>query len=150
MSLPGYTDLVCSSFDSSTQNTDGVPRGRRPGRPPVYKFDRPDNELSENERRLKDAILKRRTRQNRSYHRKKLLRELQSRQEVQETKPKLFSLPPLVHSRPQLLPLSAKRSLSNSKVLIDISNFVLQPTLLQTFRENDPNLMVKSPRNMHN
>lgn len=49
---------------------------RRPGRPPTYVFSKPDAELSENERRLKGSVIKRRLRQNRSYHRKKRLKEL--------------------------------------------------------------------------
>lgn len=48
---------------------------RRPGRPPTYVFDRPDSELTENERRLRSAVLKRRQRQNRSYRRRKLAKE---------------------------------------------------------------------------
>lgn len=50
---------------------------RRPGRPPTYVFDRPDSELTENERRLRSAVLKRRERQNRSYRRRKLLKSQQ-------------------------------------------------------------------------
>lgn len=50
---------------------------RRPGRPPTYVFDRPDAELTENERRLRTAVLKRRERQNRSYRRRKLLKSQQ-------------------------------------------------------------------------
>jgi len=50
---------------------------RRPGRPPTYVFDRPDDELTENERRLRSAVLKRRERQNRSYRRRKLLKSQQ-------------------------------------------------------------------------
>lgn len=65
-----------------TMNPEGpppsLPPKRRPGRPPVYVFTKPDAELSENERRLKGAVLKRRIRQNRSYHRKKRLRQLQA------------------------------------------------------------------------
>jgi tetratricopeptide (TPR) repeat protein len=45
---------------------------RRPGRPPSYVFDKPDEQLSELERRLKLAVMKRRLRQNRNYHRRKL------------------------------------------------------------------------------
>lgn len=47
----------------------------KPGRPPLYVFDKPDEQLSKNERRLKHAVMKRRLRQNRSYHRKKRLRQ---------------------------------------------------------------------------
>ncbi len=50
---------------------------RRPGRPPTYVFDRPDEELTENERRLRSAVLKRRERQNRSYRRRKLAKNQQ-------------------------------------------------------------------------
>ena len=50
---------------------------RRPGRPPTYVFDRPDEELTENERRLRSAVLKRRERQNRSYRRRKLAKSQQ-------------------------------------------------------------------------
>lgn len=53
------------------------PVKRRPGRPPTYIFSKPDSELSENERRLKGSVIKRRLRQNRSYHRKKQLKELE-------------------------------------------------------------------------
>lgn len=49
---------------------------RRPGRPPTYVFDRPEGELTENERRLKASVMKRRQRQNRSYHRRKRAKEL--------------------------------------------------------------------------
>lgn len=59
-----------------------LPPKRRPGRPPVYVFTKPDAELSENERRLKGAVLKRRQRQNRSYHRKKRMRQLQANDEA--------------------------------------------------------------------
>lgn len=44
---------------------------RRPGRPPSYVFDKPDHELTDLERRLKLSVIKRRQRQNRSYHRRK-------------------------------------------------------------------------------
>lgn len=63
-------------------NTEGFPTPppakRRPGRPPTYIFSKPDAELSENERRLKGSVIKRRLRQNRSYHRKKHLKELEA------------------------------------------------------------------------
>lgn len=59
-----------------------LPPKRRPGRPPVYVFTKPDAELSENERRLKGAVLKRRIRQNRSYHRKKHLRQMQATEDA--------------------------------------------------------------------
>lgn len=59
-----------------------LPPKRRPGRPPVYVFTKPDAELSENERRLKGAVLKRRMRQNKSYHRKKRLRQVQAHDEA--------------------------------------------------------------------
>lgn len=52
---------------------------RKPGRPATYVFDKPDEQLSEKERKLKISIEKRRLRQNRSYHRrKKVRREQQS------------------------------------------------------------------------
>ncbi|KAA8497120.1 hypothetical protein FVE85_0849 [Porphyridium purpureum] len=46
---------------------------RKAGRPQMYVFDRPDAELTEAERKLKSSILKRRQRQNQSYHRKRAL-----------------------------------------------------------------------------
>lgn len=62
---------------SATEREDPVanntPNKLKPGRPPVYVFDKPDDQLSKNERRLKHAVMKRRLRQNRSYHRKKRL-----------------------------------------------------------------------------
>lgn len=58
---------------------------RRPGRPPTYVFNGLDSEMSENERRLRRAVLKRRQRQNRSYRRKKLAKEaLAARQNAVE------------------------------------------------------------------
>ncbi|CAN8069362.1 unnamed protein product [Agarophyton chilense] len=49
---------------------------RKPGRPPTYVFSKPDHELSENERRLKGSVIKRRIRQNRQYHRKRRLQQM--------------------------------------------------------------------------
>ncbi|CAN8071191.1 unnamed protein product [Agarophyton chilense] len=47
------------------------------GRPPTYKFLKPDSELSENEKRLKESVLKRRQRQNRSYQEKRMRRQME-------------------------------------------------------------------------
>ena len=49
--------------------------GRKPGRPATYIFDKPDDQLTEKERKNKIAIEKRRLRQNRSYHRRKKVRK---------------------------------------------------------------------------
>jgi len=49
----------------------GGGKRRKPGRPATYVFDKPDEELTEPERRLKTAIIKRRLRQNRSYQKRK-------------------------------------------------------------------------------
>ncbi|PXF43198.1 hypothetical protein BWQ96_07073 [Gracilariopsis chorda] len=69
-------------------------RKRKPGRPPTYVFSKPDHELSENERRLKGSVIKRRIRQNRSYHRKKRQRQLQA-----ETSARLaHTVPTTAHS----------------------------------------------------
>lgn len=56
-------------------NMDPV-RVRKPGRPPTYLFDKAEGELTENEKRLRKSVMKRRARQNRSYHRRKKAREL--------------------------------------------------------------------------
>lgn len=72
-----------------------APMKRRPGRPPVYVFTKPDAELSENERRLKKAVLKRRNRQNRSYHRKKRLKAVQSHHSPMNSQPSDIPLPML-------------------------------------------------------
>lgn len=53
------------------------PATRKPGRPATYVFDKPDEQLTEKERKLKSSIEKRRLRQNRSYHRRKALRAAQ-------------------------------------------------------------------------
>ncbi|KAI0561773.1 Tetratricopeptide repeat containing protein [Gracilaria domingensis] len=74
-----YTPGAAGSNTPATVNPDPSPpqpRKRKPGRPPTYVFSKPDHELSENERRLKGSVIKRRIRQNRSYHRKKRLRQL--------------------------------------------------------------------------
>mmetsp|Transcript_5013 Transcript_5013/g.8719 ORF Transcript_5013/g.8719 Transcript_5013/m.8719 type:complete len:933 (-) Transcript_5013:553-3351(-) len=55
---------------SPTDGNDGSGGKRRPGRPALYVFDRPEAELSENELRLKLSIEKRRMRQN-AYHQRK-------------------------------------------------------------------------------
>jgi len=47
-------------------------KGRKPGRPPSLFVNVSDSELTEEERKLKAKILKRRQRQNRSYQKKKL------------------------------------------------------------------------------
>lgn len=47
---------------------------KRRGRPPTYQFTRPESELTESERLLKQSILNRRERQNASYRRRKALR----------------------------------------------------------------------------
>lgn len=142
MNPSGYVDISCSAIKSSKQDTAWVPKRRLPGRPPVYKFDRPDNELSENERRLKGAVLKRRTRQNKAYHRKKLLRELRSRQVVPQTKPRLFSLPPLMDSSPRLLLPCEQEILGRYSCSSESGNYVLQPVLLQIFQPNNVSLRV--------
>lgn len=64
-----------TSGNSATASTVTRRQKLKPGRPPLYVFTKPDDELSKNERRLKDSVMKRRIRQNRSYHRKKLLQQ---------------------------------------------------------------------------
>lgn len=76
---------------------------RRPGRPPTYIFNKPDAELSENERRLKGSVIKRRLRQNRSYHKKKRLRQIAAQSQPQL--PYLSHTPILPASSPQPLHL---------------------------------------------
>lgn len=68
-----------------------TPSKLKPGRPPLYVFDKPDEELSKNERRLKHAVMKRRLRQNRSYHRKKCLRQALSF--IEQPDPHVSSVP---------------------------------------------------------
>ncbi|KAJ8903068.1 hypothetical protein NDN08_006383 [Rhodosorus marinus] len=63
---------VQSSFDTSGRRNSG--NSRRPGRPATYIFDRPDDELTEEDRKLKNAVLKRRSRQNRSYQKRKMMK----------------------------------------------------------------------------
>mmetsp|Transcript_36506 Transcript_36506/g.145977 ORF Transcript_36506/g.145977 Transcript_36506/m.145977 type:complete len:604 (-) Transcript_36506:3805-5616(-) len=65
---------VQSSFDDSGRRGSGNGSSRRPGRPATYIFDRPDNELTEEDRKLKNAVLKRRSRQNRSYQKRKMMK----------------------------------------------------------------------------
>ena len=69
---------------------------RKTGRPPTYVFTKPDSELSENELRLKSSVLKRRQRQNRSYHRKKMLKQEQEQQRIVGQASSSFELAPFV------------------------------------------------------
>ncbi|GJQ09430.1 hypothetical protein GpartN1_g1221.t1 [Galdieria partita] len=50
---------------------------RKPGRPPSLFVDKSDSELTEEERKVKAKIIKRRLRQNRSYQRRKLRRQFE-------------------------------------------------------------------------
>eukprot|EP00189_Rhodosorus_marinus_P007504 CAMPEP_0184754524 /NCGR_PEP_ID=MMETSP0315-20130426/44667_1 /TAXON_ID=101924 /ORGANISM="Rhodosorus marinus, Strain UTEX LB 2760" /LENGTH=606 /DNA_ID=CAMNT_0027233949 /DNA_START=274 /DNA_END=2094 /DNA_ORIENTATION=+ len=68
---------VQSSFDTSGGRNAG--NTRRPGRPATYIFDRPDDELTEEDRKLKNAVLKRRSRQNRSYQKRKMMKVAQKK-----------------------------------------------------------------------
>ncbi|GJD09686.1 hypothetical protein Gasu2_39260 [Galdieria sulphuraria] len=77
------------SFDSRVQSSIGngqdepggqssLQKGRRkPGRPPSLFVDKSDSELTEEERKVKAKIIKRRLRQNRSYQRRKLRRQFE-------------------------------------------------------------------------
>eukprot|EP00871_Galdieria_phlegrea_P000116 jgi/Galph1/1104/GphlegSOOS_G5803.1 len=76
----------CSEFSQSLnrkqetndkRNKSNKGRARKPGRPPSLFVDVSDSELTAEERKLKAKILKRRQRQNRSYQRKKLEKNLQ-------------------------------------------------------------------------
>lgn len=68
--------IMTSSGPPSDQVRQPSPRpARRPGRPATYVFDKPDDQLTEKERKTKIAIEKRRLRQNRSYHRRKKFRK---------------------------------------------------------------------------
>lgn len=64
-------------IDASSSITGTRRAARKPGRPATYVFDKPDDQLSEKERKLKVSIEKRRLRQNRSYHRRKKVRKQQ-------------------------------------------------------------------------
>lgn len=55
----------------STSVSGSAQQQRRPGRPATYIFDKPESELTEEDRKLRNAVLKRRSRQNRSYYRRK-------------------------------------------------------------------------------
>lgn len=80
MNLETFTPIPLPTLRAPHMSESPSPPGsgekRRPGRPPTYVFSKPDSELSENERRLKGSVIKRRLRQNRSYHKKKRLKEL--------------------------------------------------------------------------
>jgi len=77
------------SFESRAQTGSGMvqaeagaqvsfQKGRRkPGRPPSLFVDKSDSELTEEERKVKAKIIKRRLRQNRSYQRRKLRRQFE-------------------------------------------------------------------------
>lgn len=67
--------MTDTEIDDEKDVATDTPNKLKPGRPPLYVFDKPDEQLSKNERRLKHAVMKRRLRQNRSYHRKKHLRQ---------------------------------------------------------------------------
>eukprot|EP00871_Galdieria_phlegrea_P005821 jgi/Galph1/726/GphlegSOOS_G5457.1 len=65
-----------SQDDRSGQS--GFQKGRRkPGRPPSLFVDKSDSELTEEERKVKAKIIKRRLRQNRSYQRRKLRKQVE-------------------------------------------------------------------------
>eukprot|EP00177_Eucheuma_denticulatum_P003969 GFKZ01007172.1.p1 GENE.GFKZ01007172.1~~GFKZ01007172.1.p1 ORF type:complete len:733 (+),score=95.60 GFKZ01007172.1:261-2459(+) len=133
--------------DEMSEKQDGEkpeqePVKRRPGRPPTYIFSKPDSELSENERRLKGSVIKRRLRQNRSYHRKKQLKEL----EKQAGKPPphnarpppgqapAFAHPAYRHANPPpSAPLSLS-SMSSAALPVSLPPLASQPTrpVLQT------------------
>lgn len=66
-----------SVIDASSSITGTQRVARKPGRPATYVFDKPDEQLTEKERKLKVSIEKRRLRQNRSYHRRKKVRKQQ-------------------------------------------------------------------------
>mmetsp|Transcript_5123 Transcript_5123/g.15324 ORF Transcript_5123/g.15324 Transcript_5123/m.15324 type:complete len:637 (+) Transcript_5123:336-2246(+) len=66
------TSTTLAGGAEKTTNEIGAPQPRRPGRPATYIFDKPDHELTEEDRKLRNAVLKRRMRQNRSYYRRKM------------------------------------------------------------------------------
>lgn len=135
-----FSDNILNVVDlNDTSEKYVLPQKRRPGRPPVYKFDKPDSELSENERRLKGAVLKRRQRQNKSYHRKKLLRELQNKEPANDVIPRLYRLPPLMDLCPQLLSSQNDEHLKGSNAVEKqtAANLVLQPSLILSAPQNN-------------
>lgn len=69
-------DLLAMENHSDNRKR-SVTKGRKPGRPPSLFVNVSDSELTEEEKKLKAKILKRRQRQNRSYQRKKLEKNLQ-------------------------------------------------------------------------
>ncbi|GJQ11892.1 hypothetical protein GpartN1_g3683.t1 [Galdieria partita] len=83
--LPGSSENYESFFqeerakvlmDGHSEKRKKTSKGRKPGRPPSLFVNVSDSELTEEERKLKAKILKRRQRQNRSYQRKKLERSM--------------------------------------------------------------------------
>uniref|UniRef100_A0A7S0ZF07 Uncharacterized protein n=1 Tax=Timspurckia oligopyrenoides TaxID=708627 RepID=A0A7S0ZF07_9RHOD len=73
---------------------------RRPGRPQRYFFDRPDSELSETELRLKNSIIKRRERQNRSYRQRRATQGLATHIQSESIQQNPFAAMSLSNSSP--------------------------------------------------
>ncbi|EME26135.1 uncharacterized protein Gasu_62150, partial [Galdieria sulphuraria] len=95
------TKVLMDGHSDKRKKTAG--KGRKPGRPPSLFVNVSDSELTEEEKKLKAKILKRRQRQNRSYQRKKLEKnmlrkdsgaskviEATSSEQVAKTAPTLF------------------------------------------------------------
>lgn len=88
MGKPGHPAASAASAAAAAMASKPTqpPPKRRPGRPPSYIFDKPDAELSDLERRLKLSVIKRRLRQNRSYHRRKAASSGQAATEAQQAR----------------------------------------------------------------
>lgn len=106
------------------------PAKRRPGRPPTYVFSKPDSELSENERRLKGTVIKRRLRQNRSYHKKKRMKELAKQAERNPTQAGPSSTySPLINRTSGMIPALSLSSPAPLVSHLPISSTVPHPHL---------------------